>query len=147
MAFLRDYRGKLVTTWQVLTEAIAMIPARRRDRFLEWLKDCSQGGSLEIACTEVADLDRARAVLGKVRDLPMDFADVSIYLLALRAGITRVASFDARDFSTGILSVLAWKTPETGADRRSAFWNVRDSTTLFGGTQQAIRTCGACVHG
>ncbi len=98
-AFMRDYRGKLYTTWQVLTEAMAMIPGRRQDRFLEWLKDCSLGGSLEIVCTEAADLDRARTVLGKYRDLPMDFADVSIYLLALRTGITHVASFDARDFS------------------------------------------------
>lgn len=99
VAFMRDYRGKLFTTWQVLTEAMAMIPGRHQDRFLEWLKDCSLAGSLEIVCTEATDLDRARAVIGKYRDLPMDFADVSIYLLALRTGITQVASFDARDFS------------------------------------------------
>lgn len=96
---LRDYRGKLCSTWQALTEALGILPLRRQDRFLEWVKDCCASGALEIVCTDPADLDRARTVLGKYRDLPMDFADVSIWLLALRTGISRVASSDNRYFS------------------------------------------------
>lgn len=97
--FMRGYRGKLYTTWPVLTEVMAVLPARRQDRFLQWLEDCRATGSLEIECTDPADLGRVRELVARYRDLPMDFADASIWLLALRTGINRVASSDRRDFS------------------------------------------------
>jgi uncharacterized protein len=54
---------------------------------------------LRIECTGPADLERAITLTRKYRDQPMDFADASIYLLALHTGIKRVASVDHRDFA------------------------------------------------
>jgi uncharacterized protein len=97
-AFLREFRGRLLTTWQVVTEALAMLDLDAQQRCLTWLQRGQGIGLLRIECTDPADLGGALELTKKYRDQPMDFADASIYLLAVRQGVRKVASVDARDF-------------------------------------------------
>jgi uncharacterized protein len=98
-AFLKDYRGRILTTWQVVTEALAMLDVDAQQRLLVWLDRGVKTGLVRIECTDPTDLERATELSRKYRNQPMDFADASIYLLALHTGIKRVASVDNRDFA------------------------------------------------
>lgn len=98
-AFIEGYRGRLVTTWQVLTEALAMLSACQQAKLLTWIHRGVSSSLIRIECTDPADLPKAIELTEKYRDQPMDFADASIYLLALRTGITSVVSVDRKDFA------------------------------------------------
>lgn len=95
VAFVRDCRSALVTNLPVLTEATFLLrfsTAAQRD-LLWWALR-----ALEIDTGTAADLPRIVDLLEKHRDLPADFADVSLVALAERLKLTRVASVD-RDFA------------------------------------------------
>lgn len=97
--FVHDYRGRLLTTWQVITEALAMLSLGGQQALLAWLDRGVKAGLIEIRCTNPADIENALKLTTRYRDLPMDFADVSVYLLAVETGVRDVASVDHRDFA------------------------------------------------
>ena len=92
-AFLGGFRGRLSTTWPVLTEVCHLIPGHLVPRFLRW---AAVGLDLHelpvVAATEMAER------IEKYRDLPMDLADASLVWLAERAGVSDILTLDARDF-------------------------------------------------
>jgi len=97
--FLRDFKGRLLTTWQVVTEALALLSVPRQKALLAWLETGVRTRFVHIECTAVEDLRTAQSLLDKYRDLPMDFADASLYLLALRSGVESIVTLDERDFA------------------------------------------------
>lgn len=97
-AFLRDYRGRFLTTEAVLTETLALLSARQQLRCLEWLGDAAQAGLLAVD-REPVDFRAAEKLLRKYSDQPMDFADASVVLLATRAGVREILTADRRDFA------------------------------------------------
>ncbi len=62
--------------------------------FIEWV---SRSG-VEIVNVLSSDFQRIKELTKKYRDLPMDFADSCLILLAEKMGINEVATID-RDFS------------------------------------------------
>ncbi|HEY4774518.1 MAG TPA: PIN domain-containing protein [Xanthobacteraceae bacterium] len=95
VAFVRNCRTRLVTNLPVLTEATFLLrfsAAAQRD-LLWWANK-----ALDIDIGTPADLPRIIALLEKYRDMPADFADVSLVALAERLKTWRVASVD-RDFA------------------------------------------------
>jgi predicted nucleic acid-binding protein len=93
--FVRDCRSPLVSNLPVLTEAAFLLrfsASAQRD-LLRWAAQ-----ALDIDTDTVADFPRIAALLDKYRDLPADFADVSLLAMAERLKLTRVASVD-RDFA------------------------------------------------
>lgn len=92
-AFLGGFRGRLSTTWPVLTEVCHLIPGHLVPRFLRW---AAVGLDLHelpvVAATEMAER------IEKYRDLPMDLADASLVWLAERADVADILTLDARDF-------------------------------------------------
>jgi hypothetical protein len=92
--FLKARRLKLITTWPVITEVCAVLPRLCALDFLEFV---SRGG-VAIEGPATADLDRALELLKKYADLPADFADISLVVLAERLGIDIVMSLDS-DFA------------------------------------------------
>lgn len=92
-AFLRDHRLRLLTTWPVLTEVCALLPAAAALDFLEYV--CR--GGLEVARPDAGDLAVILATSRKYADVPMDFADASLVVLAMRTGTDVIVSLD-RDF-------------------------------------------------
>lgn len=92
-AFLRDRRLRLLTTWPVLTEVCALLPAAAALDFLEYV--CR--GGLEVARPDAGDLAVILAMSRKYADVPMDFADASLVVLAMRTGTDVIVSLD-QDF-------------------------------------------------
>jgi predicted nucleic acid-binding protein len=97
-AFLRDYRGRFLTTEAVLTETLALLSTRQQLRCLEWLGDASQAGLLAVD-REPIDFRTVEKLARKYADQPMDFADASVVMLATRTGVREILTADRRDFA------------------------------------------------
>jgi hypothetical protein len=96
--FLKKHRGlRLLTTWAVLNETSALLGSRVGKQaeldFLAWV----ERGGLMVASQEAAAIQGIRALVEKYRDLPFDFADASVAVLAAETGIGQVLTLD-RDF-------------------------------------------------
>lgn len=96
--FLGDHpRLRLLTTWAVVNEVCALLAARVGKQAeldcLEWI----ERGGVAIDAQDSTALPRMRALITKYRDLPFDFADASVAVLAEQAGIAQVLTLD-RDF-------------------------------------------------
>ncbi|MGH8620849.1 MAG: type II toxin-antitoxin system VapC family toxin [Burkholderiales bacterium] len=96
--FLRDYRGRFLTTEAVLTEALALLATPQQWRCLEWLGDASQAGLL-VVDREPLDFRAVEKLARKYADQPMDFADASVVLLATRTSVREILTADRRDFA------------------------------------------------
>jgi predicted nucleic acid-binding protein len=96
--FLRDYRGRFLTTEAVLTEALALLSPAQQLRCLDWLGDAAQAGLL-VVDREPVDFRAVEKLARKYADQPMDFADASVVLLATRRGVREILTADRRDFA------------------------------------------------
>jgi predicted nucleic acid-binding protein len=96
--FLRDYRGRFLTTEAVLTEALALLSTSQQLRCLVWLGDAAQAGLLAMD-REPIDFRAVEKLARKYADQPMDFADASVVLLAMRSGVREILTADRRDFA------------------------------------------------
>lgn len=96
--FLRDYRGRFLTTEAVLTETLALLSPAQQLRCLEWLGDAANAGLLAVDRSPV-DFGAIEKLVRKYADQPMDFADASVVLLATRSGIREILTVDQRDFA------------------------------------------------
>ena len=101
--FLRDHRGGFLTTEAVLTEALALLSHAQQMRCLEWLGDAAQAGLLAVD-REPVEFRAVEKLARKYADLPMDFADASVVLLATRSGVREILTADRRDFAVYRLS-------------------------------------------
>ena len=96
--FLRDYRGRFLTTEAVVTEALALLSHAQQLRCLSWMGDAAQAGLLVVE-REPVDFRAVEKLARKYADQPMDFADASVVLLAGRSGVREVLTADRRDFA------------------------------------------------
>jgi len=96
--FLKDYRGRFLTTEAVLTEALALLSIAQQLRCLDWLADAAHAGLLEVD-REPLDFRGIEKLARKYADQPMDFADASVVLLAMRTGVREILTADRRDFA------------------------------------------------
>jgi uncharacterized protein len=91
------WTAPVVSTEAVLTEAthlLGRVPGGGRaclDFFLS--------GAAILVPTTLASLRRCRALLEKYADLPMDFADATLVVLAEELGTNLVFTTDRRDFT------------------------------------------------
>jgi predicted nucleic acid-binding protein len=92
--FLARHRLRLVTTWLVLTEVCALLPRRAVLDFLEYV---ARGG-VGVESLAEADIPGLLALSRKYADRPMDFADASLVMLAMKIGLDAILSLDA-DFA------------------------------------------------
>ena len=84
----------MVTTWPVLTEAMYLLgdaggwPAQRA------LWGMIEREALVLAELQPADIVRARALMEKHQDAPMDIADATLVAVAEARGLKRVFTLD-----------------------------------------------------
>ena len=93
VAALREVRPPLLTTWPVVTEAMHLLhragwPAKR----LLW--ELVTSDEFELADMDAAATARARALMEKYRDLPMDLGDATLVALAERRRVRQVLTLD-----------------------------------------------------
>lgn len=95
--FFENWTDAIVSSEAVVTEASHLLgraPGGRKtclDFFLA-------GGAVLVPATP-ASLRRSRELIGKYEDLPMDFADSTLVVLAEELGTNRVFTTDQHDFS------------------------------------------------
>ena len=95
-AALDAFAGRFVTTWAVLTEAFYFVDHPEGRRLL-W--DFVLGDVLRIGDIAENDLARMRDLMVQYADLPMDFADASLVVLAERLRLFKIFTLDRRGFS------------------------------------------------
>ena len=95
---LRDERELLVTTELAVAEADYLILDRLGPDVELAFVDDLVNGTFVVECLTRDELDRARGVVERYRDLRLGLADASLVVLAQRHGTTRILSFDERAF-------------------------------------------------
>jgi len=95
-AALDAFAGRFVTTWAVLTEAFHFIDNREGRRLL-W--DFVLSDAVRIEDIADSDLERMRVLMEQYANIPMDFADASLVVLAERLKIFLLFTLDRRGFS------------------------------------------------
>lgn len=93
VAFLAEFKGSLVTTWPVATEASHMLSANIDSQIalLKWI----ERGALDVRHIEVEAVRKMIVYTEKYRDRPMDLADASLVALAMQLGMTEIISIDS----------------------------------------------------
>ena len=95
LAWLHDFRGRLLTTWPVLTEVCHFLTPQVTLRFLRWI----DAGGAAVYEVPSADLKFVIRMMEKYLYRPMDLADASLVWLAERSGVRDVLTVDSGDFS------------------------------------------------
>lgn len=96
VAFLRNFNGRLVTSWAVITEVMYMLNFSNLVQldFLRWI----ERGALEIPDIEINHLKRIRDLSEKYSDIPMDFADATLILISELYQVKDIITIDS-DFN------------------------------------------------
>lgn len=96
-ALFREFSSELLTTEPVLTEAIYLLRSARWGR-----KSCVEfivRGGAALVPQSIGSLSRANILMDKYSDIPMDFADATLVVLAEETGISDVLTLDHRGFN------------------------------------------------
>lgn len=106
VAFAR-LQEPLITTWPVMTETCYFLSVRESPSVQTQFLDRLISGDFEVYETKTEQAPRISYLMKKYIDLPMDFADASLVILAEYLGHGRILSVDQRDFNT-----YRWKNRE-----------------------------------
>lgn len=96
LKYMKDFEGRLLTTWPVLTEVSYMLDFSIKTQldFLDWVSE----GGIQLYNLEQWQLRRVREIVDKYSDLPADFADASLIVTAESLKIENILTIDG-DFN------------------------------------------------
>lgn len=98
--FFQGWRGGLITTWPVITEAAYLSESTKaRIAMVQWLQR-----NLQVAPQDAQDCAAIERYFRKYADRGPDLADLSLLALAERTGVRDVITVDAADFTIYRLS-------------------------------------------
>jgi len=91
--FLKDYRGRLLTSWPVITEVSHLLSfnVKVQINFLEWIKR----EAVIIVNIETVHLDRIIELSKKYSDVPMDLADSTLIVISELTDIRDIITIDS----------------------------------------------------
>lgn len=91
--FLKNYRGKLHSTWPVLTEAQHLLDFSLQAQLdcLRWIEK----GAVQLHPFETLVLSDLIQLTEKYHNVPMDLADATLVLLAQQLNIHQIITLDA----------------------------------------------------
>ncbi len=95
--WLKNYSGKLYSTEAVLTEVLYLLnfSVKAQTAAIDFVLKAV----VEIIPSTVESLKKAKNLIKKYSDLPMDYADATIVCLAIDTGIRDIIAFDQKDFN------------------------------------------------
>lgn len=98
LAFFRDFKGKLLTTEPVLTEAVYLLgPSVKAQRAC--LDFIIEEGAVMLPQSKDS-MSRAVSLMEKYSDIPMDYADATLVILAEDIGTNEIFTLDLRGFNS-----------------------------------------------
>ena len=91
--FIKRFKGRLYTSWPVIAEVLHMLDysVNTQIDFLKWVRK----GALDIKQITTEDISRIIELSEKYSDIPMDFADASLIIIAESERIKEIISIDA----------------------------------------------------
>jgi len=95
--FFTQWKKEVVSTEAVLTEAthlLGRVPGGR-----ETCVDFFLNGGAVLVPPSMASLEKTRTLMAKYADLPMDYADATLVVLAEEVGTDLILTTDKRGFS------------------------------------------------
>jgi predicted nucleic acid-binding protein len=95
--WLKTFSGRLYSTEAVLTEALYILNFSITAQCAAL--DFVLKSVVEIVPVSTKSLRKAKNLMKKYADLPMDFADATIVSLAMETGMQNIVTFDRKDFS------------------------------------------------
>ena len=96
--FFKDFAGRLLTTEPVLTETAYLLGPSFKAQKLA-IEFILREGAMLVPQSPTS-LSRAMALMEKYKDVPMDFADATLVVLAEETGIQEIFTLDIKDFHT-----------------------------------------------
>lgn len=99
-ASLRWHQEGFITTHAVIAESCHLLRKRQHTGAMIAFVQALFDGEVEIHELPVNQLKHVAQLMRKYRDLPMDYADASLVLLAEHLGHGRILTTDQRDFGT-----------------------------------------------
>lgn len=95
-AWLEDFHGEFFSTEAVLTEVLYLLNHSYKAQAAAL--DFVLSGVVSIVPSSIDSLKSAKRLMRKYSDLPMDFADASLVVLAEDLGVKNVLTLDRHDF-------------------------------------------------
>ena len=95
--WLKNYSGRLYSTEAVLTEVLYLLnfSVKAQTAAIDFVLK----SVVEIIPSSVESLKKAKNLIKKYSDLPMDYADATIVCLAMDTGVHDIITFDKKDFN------------------------------------------------
>jgi len=95
--WLKNFSGKLYSTEAVLTEVLYLLNFSiiAQKAALDFILQ----SIVQVVPADIQSLRKARSLMDKYADLPMDYADATLVCLAMDTGIRDIATLDKKDFS------------------------------------------------
>ena len=91
--FMKEYKGKLITSWAVITEVSHMLDFNLQVQ-IDFLKWCEVGG-IEVYNITQDEISNIRVMMEKYIDIPMDLADGTLMYIANKENIKNIVSIDS----------------------------------------------------
>jgi len=88
----------LITTIPVITEVCYLLQNRRGQNFATAFLRSHRRGAFKLFDMDEGHFGRCEELMNQYANLPMDFADASLVVLAEHLGHGRIVSTDQRDF-------------------------------------------------
>ncbi|WP_319563012.1 PIN domain-containing protein [Marispirochaeta sp.] len=90
--YIKNYNGKLYSSWAVLTEVSHMLgfSISAQLDFLKWIRT----GAIEVINLDYVDIDRIIELSEKYSDVPMDLADATLVVIAEKYEIKEILTID-----------------------------------------------------
>lgn len=98
VAWLKGYRGDILSSEAVLTEVLYLLDFSvfAQSAALDFVLT----GTITLVPSSTESLALAKRLMTKYHDLPMDFADATLVTIAHDLGVQDIVTFDERHFGT-----------------------------------------------
>ena len=93
LTFMKEYKGKLITSWAVITEVSHMLDFNLQVQ-IDFLKWCEVGG-IDVYNITQDEISNIRVMMEKYIDIPMDLADGTLMYIANKENIKNIVSIDS----------------------------------------------------
>lgn len=101
--WFRQFEGDIFSSEAVLTEVLYLLNSSSKAQSAAF--DFVLNGAITIVASDLESLRKAKKLMAKYSDVPMDYADATLVCLADDLSIPHVVTFDVRGFGIYRLSL------------------------------------------